>query len=172
MLSPHFAGRLTGADYSIQPSSLDHGGQMGSSASYQAVFSHAPGSEGSSSQYRLRAGFAAQLFDPDQLPPVDFVAPGSLAADGSPKVFLAEAQLVDTLAVTYEGRDGTVYNSSATPPVNPGLYRVSASSLSQEYVGSAYRDFVISGPLAMPDTLTKPANHSAISISLLEPETA
>jgi len=154
------------ADYSLQPSSLDHGGHLGNSAHYQVVFSHSPGAEGSSPQYRLRAGFAGQLFDPDSLPPVDFVSPGSLAADGSPKVFLAQAQNVDALALSYEGRDGTAYNSSATPPVNPGLYRVSASSLSQEYVGSAYRDFVISGPLAMPDFLSKPTNHSAISISL------
>jgi hypothetical protein len=166
LLSPDVTGRLMAADYAIQPSSLDHGGQLGSSAHYQAVFSHSPGAEGASSHYRLRAGFAGQLFDPDALPPVDFVSPGSLAADGSPKVFLAAAPNVDALALTYEGRDGTLYHSSATPPVNPGLYRVSASSLSQEYVGSAYRDFVISGPLAMPDSLTKPVNHSAISISL------
>ncbi len=166
LLNPHFVERLMGADYSILPSSLDQGGQSGSSTNYQAVFSHSPGSEGTSTSYRLRAGFAAQLFDPDLLPPVDFIAPGSLAADGNPKAFSAQAQLVDALALTYEGRDGTLYGLSANPPVQPGLYRVSASSLSQEYVGSFYRDFVISGPLAMPDQLTKPADHSPISISL------
>lgn len=166
LLSPPFAGPLMSADYTIQPSSIDQGGQLASSANYQGVFSNSTGAEGVSAQYRLRAGFAGQLFDPDALPSVNFVAPGSLAADGSPKAFLAQAQHVDALALTYEGRNDTVYTSSATPPATPGLYRVSASSLSQEYVGSAYRDFVISGPLAMPDSLTKPADHSAISISL------
>jgi hypothetical protein len=163
-----FAGFAAAADYSLAPSVLDHGGLQAGSANYSASFSAAPGGVGSSSNYSLRSGYAGQLFDLNQLTVVDFVLPASLAADGSEKSISASAGEAGALSLSYEGRGFTSYDSSFSAPASPGLYRVSATALSEEYTGSVFRDFVISGPLAAADSLTKPADNSPISIAVNE----
>lgn len=168
MLGAGCAGPVGGADYTLAPTALDSGGRQAGSRNYSASFSNAPGGNGVSSNYRLRSGYAAQLFDPDPLPPVDFVEPGSLAADGSQKIFNASAAGVGALRLTYEGRGFTQYAPSSSAPASPGIYRVKASAKSQDYQGSFYRDYVISGLLAAADRLTKPADNSPISITVNE----
>jgi hypothetical protein len=147
---------------------LDHGGSQAGSENYSASFSAAPGGDGGSSNYRLRSGYAAQLFDPDPLPVINFVLPESLAADGSGKSVSATAGGVGPLSISYEGRGFTNYDLSSSAPANPGLYRVNASAVSQEYTGLAFRDFVISGPLPAADALTKPADNPDIFITTTE----
>jgi hypothetical protein len=156
------------AEYALAPAALDQGGLQAGSANYSASFSAAPGGEGGSSNYRMRSGYAGQLFDPDALPDVDIVPPGSLAADGSGKSFSASAAGVEGLVLTYEGRGFTSYASTSSAPAIPGLYRLSVSSLSQDFIGSAYRDFVISGPIAGADFFSKPVDTPTVSISLTE----
>lgn len=168
LLGAALPGRSPAANYSLAPAVLDHGGRQAGSENYSASFSAAPGGDGGSSNYRLRSGYAAQLFDPDPLPAVDFVLPESLAADGSGKSVSATAVDVGALNISYEGRGFTNYDLSSAAPATPGLYRVNASAVSQEYVGFASRDFVISGPLAAADALTKPADNSDISITTKE----
>lgn len=168
MLGPGFAGFSAGADYSLAPTAIDHGGLQAESMNYSTSFSAAPGGAGGSTNYRLRSGYAAQLFDPDTLPDVDIVPPVSLAADGSRKSFSASADGVDALHFTYEGRGITSYAPSSSAPATPGLYRVNVSAVSQDFIGSVFRDFVISGPLAAADSVTKPANNSPISITTKE----
>jgi hypothetical protein len=165
-LAAVLAGPAAAGDYELAPATLDLGGLQAGSTDYSASFSAAPGGEGASSNYRLRTGYAGQLFDPDVLPAVDFIPPGSLAADGSAKVFSASAAGVDGLLLTYEGRGFTNYNPSDSAPTAPGLYRVNASPRTQDHTGSAWFDFVISGPIAAPDTFTKPANNSLVSIRM------
>jgi hypothetical protein len=167
-LGPGIAGSLAAGDYALAPTTLDHGGLQAGSANYAASFSAAPGGQGASVNYRLRSGYAAQLFDPDPLPAVDFVLPASLAADGSGKAVSASAGGVGTLRISYEGRGFTSYDRSSSAPAAPGLYRVNVTAVSQEYTGLAFRDFVISGPIAAPDSLTKQSASSPLSIRLDE----
>ena len=168
LLGPGFAGPALAADYSLAPAVLDSGGRQAGSANYSASFSAAPGGEGTSSNYRLRSGYAGQLFDPDTLTGVDFTLPVSLAANGSAKSISASAGGAGALRLTYQGRGFTSYLSSSAAPATPGLYRVSAAAVSQEYIGSVSRDFVISGPLAGADALTKTINNAPIAITLDE----
>ena len=168
LLGPGFAGPALAADYSLAPAVLDSGGRQAGSANYSASFSAAPGGEGTSTNYRLRSGYAGQLFDPDTLTGVDFTLPVSLAANGSAKSISASAGGAGALRLTYEGRGFTSYLSSSAAPAAPGLYRVSAAAVSQEYTGSVSRDFVITGPLAGADALTKTINNSPIAITLDE----
>lgn len=165
-LAAVLAGPAAAGDYELAPATLDLGGLQAGSTDYSASFSAAPGGEGASSNYRLRTGYAGQLFDPDVLPAVDFIPPGSLAADGSAKVFSASAAGVDGLLLTYEGRGFTSYNPSDSAPTAPGLYRVNATPRTQDHTGSAWFDFVISGPIAAPDTFTKPAGGPLLSIRM------
>lgn len=166
VLAPGLAAPLAAADYVLAPAALDHGGRQAASANYSASFSAAPGAVGTSANYRLRSGYAAQLFDPDTLPAVDFIPPGSLAADGSGKDFSATAAGVGGLRLMYEGRGFTSYALSGAAPVAPGLYRVKAAAISQDYTGNAHRDFVITGPIAGPDAITKAADHSPVAITV------
>lgn len=166
LVGPGFAGPALAADYSLAPAVLDSGGQQAGSANYSASFSAAPGGEGTSTNYRLRSGYAGQLFDPDTLTGVNFILPVSLAANGSAKSISTTAHGAGVLLLTYEGRGFTSYLSSSDAPSTPGLYRVSAAAVSQEYIGSVSRDFVISGPLAGADALTKTINNAPIAITL------
>lgn len=167
-LGPCLASSLAAADYALAPTTLDYGGLQARSADYTASFSAAPGVQGASPNYRLRSGYAAQLFDPDPLPAVDFVLPANLAADGSRKSVSATAGGVGALRIRYEGRGFTSYAPSPSAPTVPGLYRVHASAVSQEYIGLASQDFVISGPIAAPDSLTKQSISAPLSIRLDE----
>jgi hypothetical protein len=166
LVGPGFAGPALAADYSLAPAVLDSGGLQAGSANYSASFSAAPGGEGTSTNYRLRSGYAGQLFDPDTLTGVNFILPVSLAANGSAKSISTTAHGAGVLLLTYEGRGFTSYLSSSDAPSTPGLYRVSAAAVSQEYIGSVSRDFVISGPLAGADALTKTINNAPIAITL------
>jgi hypothetical protein len=166
LVGPGFAGPALAADYSLAPAVLDSGGLQAGSANYSASFSAAPGGEGTSTNYRLRSGYAGQLFDPDTLTGVNFILPVSLAANGSAKSISTTAHGAGVLLLTYEGRGFTSYLSSSDAPATPGLYRVSAAAVSQEYIGSVSRDFVISGPLAGADALTKTINNAPIAITL------
>jgi hypothetical protein len=168
LLGPGFAGPSLAVEYSLAPAVLDSGGRQAGSANYSASFSAAPGGKGTSTNYRLRSGYAGQLFDPDTLTGVAFTLPVNLAADGSAKSISASAGGAGALRLTYEGRGITSYLSSSDAPSTPGLYRVSAAAVSQEYIGSVSRDFVISGPLAVDDALTKTINNAPIAITLDE----
>ncbi len=53
----------TSADYSIDPTALDGGGALASSAAYTFNPSTAPGVAGASANYALRSGYAGQLLD-------------------------------------------------------------------------------------------------------------
>jgi hypothetical protein len=75
---------------------------------------------------------------------------------------------VSGFSYSYVGRDGTTYSTSSTAPTAPGLYKVTATSTDSNYSGSAENSYFIAGVIAGDDSLTKPADHSAISIRVLE----
>jgi hypothetical protein len=63
LLLPLVASAGTSADYSIDPTALDGGGALASSAAYTLNPSTAPGAAGSSTNYTLRSGYAGQLLE-------------------------------------------------------------------------------------------------------------
>lgn len=63
LLLPLVAWAGTSADYSIDPTALDGGGALASSAAYTLNPSAAPGAAGSSTNYTLRSGYAGQLLE-------------------------------------------------------------------------------------------------------------
>lgn len=63
LLLPLVAWAGTSADYSIDPTALDGGGALTSSAAYTLNPSTAPGAAGSSTNYTLRSGYAGQLLE-------------------------------------------------------------------------------------------------------------
>src|SRR5687767_6678202 len=63
ILMPLPAGAGTSANYTLEPDTLDGGGQRGTSANYTANFSAAPGGAGASANFTARGGFAGQLSD-------------------------------------------------------------------------------------------------------------
>ncbi|MCX8495628.1 MAG: YDG domain-containing protein [Akkermansiaceae bacterium] len=75
---------------------------------------------------------------------------------------------VSGFSYSYVGRDGTTYSTSATAPTAPGLYKVTATSTDSNYTGSAENSYFIAGVIVGADSLTKPADHSAISIRVSE----
>jgi len=75
---------------------------------------------------------------------------------------------VSGFSYSYVGRDGTTYSTSSTAPTAPGLYKVTATSTDSNYTGSAENSYFIAGVIAGDDSLTKPADHSAISIRVSE----
>jgi hypothetical protein len=75
---------------------------------------------------------------------------------------------VSGFSYSYVGRDGTTYSTSATAPTAPGLYKVTATSTDSNYTGSAENSYFIAGVIVGDDSLTKPADHSAISIRVSE----
>ena len=62
-LLPLAAWAGTSADYSIDPTAIDGGGALASSAAYTFNPSTAPGVAGASANYALRSGYAGQLFE-------------------------------------------------------------------------------------------------------------
>ncbi len=157
---PGIAAGGSSASYTLEPLAFDHGGLLGSSGNYNTSSSSSPGGAGSSGSYAVRTGFAGQLAE--SLPTVVFTAPASLAADGSGKVFVAAADGT-TVNSAYSGRGSTIYSSLPAAPSAVGLYLVTATG-GPDYLGSGSLDFVIHGPLAASDSLTKPANHAPITI--------
>ena len=69
--------------------------------------------------------------------------PASLEFDGNAKTYTASAPGVGSFTYSYEGRSGTTYASSATPPTQAGNYRVTVTSAEAGISGSASREFVI-----------------------------
>jgi hypothetical protein len=59
----HVAWAGTSVDYTIDPTVLDGGGALASSAAYTLNPSTAPGAAGSSTNYTLRSGYAGQLLE-------------------------------------------------------------------------------------------------------------
>lgn len=168
LLMPGSAIGGASVSYTLEPEAMDHGGLTAASANYRASFSASPGGAAASSHYESRSGYAGQLLDPEPLPPVTFIPPASLAANGGPKSFNATSSADSGFAFTYAGRGATVYGPASTAPSMAGLYTVTATPTSFWYSGSAASDFVISGPLPAADSLTKPANHAAILIAVTE----
>jgi len=149
-------------NYTLAPAALDYGGGRATSSNYTVDLSNMAGGVGSSENYTERSGFAGQLFD------VEFTPPVSLVADGTPKIFTAVAAGVGDLILSYQGRGFTIYDASSEAPSLPGLYQVTASSAGDVFTVSATVDFVISGPVAVADALTKPLDNSDIAITLPE----
>jgi hypothetical protein len=154
--------------YTLEPQAVDHGGLSVASANYSASFSGAPGGAGASSYYESRSGYAGQLLDQVPLPPVTFIPPASLAADGGPKNFTATSSADSGFTFSYAGRGVTTYGPSSNAPSLVGLYTVTATPTSYWYSGSSAFNFVISGPLPATDFLTKPADHASILIAASE----
>lgn len=166
ILALQAAGGGTSANYTLEPVSLDGGGLTGSSTNHIGNFSMAPGAAGASASYTLRGGFAGQLSDPDQLLAITFTAPASLAADGTAKVFSASADGVASFTYGYMGRGFTSYGPTPAAPSGVGLYTVTATPVGPGPSGQL--DFVITGPLPLADSLTKPADHAPITIAASE----
>ncbi|WP_299108855.1 MBG domain-containing protein, partial [uncultured Tenacibaculum sp.] len=98
------------------------------------------------------ASFVIENKTPITASDITFTAPANLTYDGTlksytatPNVSLSPALPAGDIDVTYEGRNGTVYAISATPPTNAGDYRVLATvnSSNGDYTGSVNTNFSI-----------------------------
>jgi len=85
--------------------------------------------------------------------------------DGS---FTASATGVSGFSYSYSGRTAsgvaTSYGPSSSVPTAPGFYTVTATSTDGNYSGSGSSDYYISGPVAVNDALTKPADNQPFVI--------
>jgi hypothetical protein len=87
------------------------------------------------------------------------------AGDGS---YTATAAGVSGFTYSYAGRNQTSYGPSATAPAAAGFYTVTVTSADGNYLGSASVDFSVVGPVAVGDSLTKPAGNAAYLIPVSE----
>jgi len=86
------------------------------------------------------------------------------AGDGS---YTASATGGASFTYSYVGRNQTSYGPSATAPTGAGFYSVTASATGN-YSGSNSADFSITGPMAIADSLTKPADNEPYMIPVSE----
>ena len=82
--------------------------------------------------------------------------------------FTASATGVSGFSYSYSGRTAsgvaTSYGPSSSVPTAPGFYTVTATSTDVNYSGSGSSDYYISGPVAVNDALTKPADNQPFVI--------
>jgi len=76
---------------------------------------------------------------------------------------VASSPQVSSFSYLYTGRSYTSY-SNANAPSGAGLYRAVATSADPNYTGSSTNDFVIAGPVAVEDIVTKPTNNARIKV--------
>jgi hypothetical protein len=86
------------------------------------------------------------------------------AGDGS---YTASATGGASFTYSYAGRNQTSYGPSATAPTAAGFYSVTATATGN-YSGSNSADFSITGPMAIADSLTKPADNEPYMIPVSE----
>ena len=86
------------------------------------------------------------------------------AGDGS---YTASATSGASFTYSYAGRNQTSYGPSATAPTGAGFYSVTATATGN-YSGSNSADFSITGPMAIADSLTKPADNEPYMIPVSE----
>jgi hypothetical protein len=86
------------------------------------------------------------------------------AGDGS---YAASATGGASFTYSYAGRNQTSYGPSATAPTGAGFYSVTATATGN-YSGSNSADFSITGPMAIADSLTKPADNEPYLIPVSE----
>jgi hypothetical protein len=97
------------------------------------------------------------------------VVPATLESDAvhftpSGGGYTASSGTASSFSITYAGRNGTTYASSATVPTRAGFYTVTATSTDPNYSGSNTLDYFIAGPFASADAFTRPANSAGIRI--------
>ena len=84
--------------------------------------------------------------------------------DGS---YTASATGVNEFSISYSGRTAngvvTSYGPSSTAPTAPGYYTVTATATGN-YSGSNTADYFVAGPVAVADSLTKPADNQPYTI--------
>jgi hypothetical protein len=78
--------------------------------------------------------------------------------------YTASSGTATSFAITYAGRNGTTYASSATVPTRAGFYTVTATSTDPNYSGSNTHDYFVAGPLAAADAFTRPPSSAGIRI--------
>lgn len=130
--SPALAG--TSANYSLSPSANDHGGLRGTSASYTADFSHAPGVAGASADFASRSGYAGQLYDAIAL---DIIAPPATISEGLTRQLAAALRWDDATtsplapeSIAWSVQSGPLVSISASGLVTAAnVYQNSAASL-------------------------------------------
>ncbi|MBM3863318.1 MAG: hypothetical protein FJ385_05090, partial [Verrucomicrobia bacterium] len=88
----------------------------------------------------------------------------TLSRDGDS--FTATAAGVSGFSISYSGRNGTSYGPSATAPTAAGFYTATATSSDPNYTGTKSENYILSGPIAAADSVTKPADGSEIKIPL------
>jgi len=87
--------------------------------------------------------------DPANLPPVTFIPPASLEYDENPKIFTIEINGPKQITITYTGRLSTTHINQL-PPILPGDYTVTVSSLDTNYIGTSSYDFTITPSSIIP----------------------
>jgi len=88
----------------------------------------------------------------------------TLSRDGNS--YTATAAGVSGFSISYSGRNGTSYGPSATAPTTAGFYTATATSSDPNYTGTKSENYILSGPIAAADSVTKPADGSEIKIPL------
>ena len=97
---------------------------------------------------------------------ITFIPPASLVYDNTPRTYTFSVATLDPVLpatdidLTYEGRNGTTYASSATAPTNAGDYTVTATvkASNLDYGGSVSADFTLA-PAPTTINLTVPSSN-------------
>lgn len=130
--SPALAG--ISANYTLSPSANDNGGLRGTSASYTADFSHAPGLAGSSTDFASRSGYAGQLYDAIAL---DLTAAPTTVAEGATRQLAATLRWDDATtsplapeSIAWSVQSGPLVSISASGLVTAAIvYQTTAASV-------------------------------------------
>lgn len=145
-----------GAVYTLAPATVDGGGTRGSSASYTADFSFAPGGAGASAAYTSRTGYAGQLEEAASLE--IRIQPSTLAENGSGQL---RARLLNADGVSTDVAPGQIVWSVPSGPLgavsSEGV--VTAQSVYQSTVATVQGIHSgVAGRLTFPVLETLPDN--------------
>lgn len=117
---------------------------------------------GLAANYSLEAGSATGIVTPGSVSSGDI----TLTRDGDN--WSASASGVSGFAVTYSGRSAngitTSYGPSASAPTAAGYYTVTAISSDTNFSGTKAENYFVTGPVAAPDQVVRPAGNASFSI--------
>jgi hypothetical protein len=119
---------------------------------------------GLAANYSLATGTATGL-----------ITPASVSSEGitltrEGDTWSASAEGVDGFSLSYTGREAngiaTAYGPSSVAPVAAGFYTVTATPTDTNFSGTATTDYVVIGPVAVDDAVSRPSNNPAFEIPL------
>ena len=141
-LLPLAAWAGTSADYSVDPTALDGGGALASSAAYTINPSTAPGAVGASANYVVRSGYAGLLLDLAGIAIDEPSSPMTLNERATLQLAVSEVyddgtkKSLPVESVTWSAQSGPITGVNATGLVTAGSVYQNTSAVAQAALGN------------------------------------